>query len=75
MGDVIPLGGITRLDLPTDQVLEEAKGFCPDGVVILGYDEDGEFYFASSIADGGSVIWFMEIAKKRLLEIEEEEGE
>lgn len=70
--NIIPLGGVTKLNLPTDRVLDEAKGRCSKGVIILGYDDDGEFYFASSIADGGSVIWLMEMAKKRLLEVEVE---
>ena len=67
--NVIPLGNITRLDLPTDRVLEAAKGDCSDGVVIIGFDNEGELYFASSIADGGSVIWLLEKAKKALLEV------
>lgn len=66
---VIPLGNVTSLDLPTDRVLDEAKGHCADGVVVLGFDDDGELYFASSIADGGSVVWLMEMAKKALLEV------
>lgn len=69
MSNVIPLGNITRLDLPTDRVLEEAKGECADGVIVLGWDNDGGFYFASSIADGGAALWLMEHAKKRLLEV------
>lgn len=66
---IIPLGNITRLDLPTDRVLDAAKEKCSDGVVILGYDHDGEFYFVSSMPDGGEVIWLMEMAKKLLLEV------
>jgi len=65
--NVIPLGNITRLDLPTDRVLDAAKGDCSDGVVIIGFDNQGELYFASSIADGGSVIWLLEQAKFALL--------
>jgi hypothetical protein len=68
MADIIPLGNITKLDLPTDRVLDQCKGHCFDGVVVIGFDSDGEFYFASSIADGGSVIWLLEQAKKKLLE-------
>ncbi len=67
---IIPLGNITTLDLPTDRVLEGAKGHCTDGVVVLGFDDDGQLYFSSSIADGGSVIWLLEMAKKALLEVE-----
>jgi len=67
--NVIPLGNITRLNLPTDRVLDAAKGSCSGGVVVLGWDDDGSFYFASSIADGGDVVWLMEMAKKKLLEV------
>jgi hypothetical protein len=66
--NVIPLGNVTRLNLPTDRVLEAAKGHCPDGVVIMGFDEGGDLYFASSIADGGTVLWLLEHCKKRLME-------
>ena len=65
---VIPLGCITKLDLPVDQILEAAKGKM-QGVVLLGYDNNDELYFASTIADGGEVIWLLENAKKQLLEI------
>jgi hypothetical protein len=65
--NVIPLGNITRLDLPTDRVLDEVKGDCSDGVVVVGFDNDGQLYFASSIADGGSVLWLLEQAKLALL--------
>ncbi|MFN3169282.1 MAG: hypothetical protein ACE37E_01160 [Hyphomicrobiales bacterium] len=66
--NVIPLGNITSLDLPTDRVLDGAKGECTDGVVVMGWDDDGSLYFASSIADGGDVLWLMEKAKQALLE-------
>ena len=56
MTNVIPLGNVTRLDIPTDTVLEQSKGICSEGVVIMGFDDDGEPYFASSIADGDSPL-------------------
>jgi hypothetical protein len=68
--NVIPLGNITRLDLATDRVLDEVKGHCSDGVIVIGFDDDGAFYFASSIADGGEVLWLLEQAKIKLLQIE-----
>ena len=70
--NVIPLGNITSLDLPTDRVLDAAKGECSDGVVILGFDNEGQLYLASSIADGGRVIWLLEQAKRALLEVEDD---
>jgi hypothetical protein len=67
--NVVPLGNITRLDLSTDRVLDAVKGECSDGVVVIGYDNEGEFYFASSIANGAEVLWLLEQAKLKLLEI------
>ena len=69
MSNVIDLPVITTLDLPSDKLLEKAIGNVDD-VLIIGYDKAGELYFASSRADGGSVLWLMELAKKRLLEVE-----
>lgn len=68
MGSVIDLPVVTRLDLDPDRVLTKAIGEC-ESVVILGYDKDGAEYFASSLADGGSVLWLLERLKKKLLEV------
>ena len=69
--NVIPLGNITRLDFPPDRILEEAKGKMK-GVVLLGWTVDDGLYVASSIADGGDVLWLLEHTKKLLLEVGEE---
>lgn len=66
---VIPLGNITKLDLPPDTILDGAKGTL-EGVVVIGLTEGGQTYFASSIADGGTVIWLLEKLKKDLLEVD-----
>lgn len=70
---IIPLGNITKLDLPVERVLENVKKEVEGGVVVLGLDKDGDLYFASSIANGSDVLWLMELAKKRLLEIGDQE--
>ena len=67
MGEVIQLGCVTRLDLPADRVLEGAMGDL-ESVVLLGYTKDGEEYFASSIADGGDVLWLLEKCKQALFD-------
>jgi hypothetical protein len=66
---VIPLNNVTKLDIPADRVLEGAMGNL-DGVVIMGRQPDGEYYFASSIADGGTVLWMMEKLKLKLMGVE-----
>lgn len=68
MTNVIPIGGITKLDLPPDQILEAAMGKM-ESVILIGYDENGEHYFASNIADGGTCIWLVEQFKRELLKI------
>ena len=67
---IIPLGCITKLNQNPDLVLEWAKGQFAGGVVLIGFDENGDLSFYSSIADGGSVMWALEMAKKALLEVE-----
>jgi len=66
--NVIPLGNITKLDLPVDTVIESAKSKL-DSAVLIGYDKDGELYFASTYADGGEVLWLLEKCKQALLNV------
>jgi hypothetical protein len=66
-GNVIPLGCITKLDLPVDRVLEGAIDKL-EGVILIGYDKEGDHYFASTYADGGDVLWLLEQCKQRLLD-------
>jgi len=65
--NVIPLGGVTRLDVPIERICDAAKEEL-ENCVIMGWDKDGELYFASSISDGGDVLWIMEKAKLLLLD-------
>lgn len=73
MSNVVIFPGITTLDLDPDRVLESALGKL-DGVVVVGFDKDGQEYFASSYADGGDVLWLFERAKKKLLEMPDDLG-
>jgi len=68
MGKVVGFTGVTTLNSNPESVLENAKGKL-DGVVILGYDKDGEEWFASSYADGGDTLWLMERLKLKLLTV------
>jgi hypothetical protein len=66
MAEHFTFNGITRLDLPADRVLDNApRGM--EGVVIMGYDKDGNEYFASSWADGGTPLWLIERFKHQLI--------
>lgn len=69
-GNVVVLPVVTTLDLPPDRILEAALEKL-ESVVIMGYDKDGNEYFASSFADGGDVLWIMERSKLKLLKVDE----
>ena len=69
MAEVVILDVVTRLDVPAERILSAAGEADLAAVVVVGRTEGGEFYFASSLADGGDVLWLLELAKKKLLEI------
>jgi coenzyme F420-reducing hydrogenase delta subunit len=68
VSNVVNLPCVTRLDLPPERVLQAALEAGLEGVVVMGY-KDGEPYFASTYADGGNVMWLMELLKAKLLKI------
>ena len=68
MGEIIEPSFVTLLDIPTERVLRKATDSELKTAVVVGWDADGDFYFASSVADGGDVLWLLELAKKKLLE-------
>jgi len=71
--NVIDLPVVTTLDLNPDRVLEASKGKL-ESVVVVGYDKNGEEYFASSISDAGTVSWLMDRMKLKLMRICDDEG-
>jgi hypothetical protein len=68
VSNVVELPVITRLDLPPERVITRAMEAGLTEVVVIGRDPAGNFWFAASKADGGDVLWLLELAKKRLLE-------
>ena len=66
---IIELDNITSLDIPVERVLRKADDANLSMVVVIGYDQDGEEYFASSVAGGPEVLWALERAKLRLLRV------
>jgi hypothetical protein len=72
LGEVVYPPFVTCLDIPAERVVEAAKEADLESVVVLGYDRDGDEYFASSFAGSPEVIYLMERLKKKLLEMPEE---
>lgn len=65
------LNCITRLDIVADRVLQAAIDSKLQGVIVAGWDEEGNLYCASSYADGGDALWLVEKFKLKLLEVTE----
>lgn len=68
MSKVIPFSGVTTLDLNPDIILESLKGKL-EGFVLVGFTPDGDEFFSSTYADGGTALWLIERLKKQLLDI------
>lgn len=68
MGDVVILNTITKLDVPPERILDGAKNAELEHVVVIGFTKGGEYYGASSYADGGDVLWLMELTRDKLLD-------
>lgn len=66
--NVVDFRGVTKLDIDPDRVTSKCIGEL-NQVVVIGYDKNDDFYFASSIADGGDILWLIELAKKKLMDI------
>lgn len=71
MTNIVILPVITRLDIPVDRVINSAKESDLQEIVVIGHTKEGDLYFSSNKADGGSVLWLLESAKKELLAIGE----
>ncbi len=63
---VLPFPGKTKQDIAVERVCDAAKALCT-AVLILGEDPDG-FYIASSTADKRTLLWWIEMCKKELLD-------
>lgn len=75
MGEVVDLPVITRLNLPPDRVLRGALEAGLTGVVVCGYDAEGNEYFASSYADGGEVLWLLKRCEHQLMRTVDEQSD
>ena len=71
MGDVINLSVETSLDIPVDRILSAAIEADLETAVVVGWDQDGNMYFASLSGYGTDVLWLLEKAKASLLTADE----
>lgn len=67
--EILDYDGLTRLDIPVSKVLKSAREAKMERIIVIGYDKYGDFYFSSSKADGGDVLWLLEVAKMELMRL------
>ena len=70
MGEVIGFPSGTKGEVLVEEVLEGAKIL--QMVCIMGYDQDGNEYFASSCGDIQEVNWLLDRFKQFLMGIADE---
>lgn len=75
MAEIVDLDVVTRLDVPAERILKKALERGMESVVVVGYDKDGNEYFASSVADGGTVLWLLERCRWKLMKGAEPDNE
>lgn len=68
-GNLRILRAVTKHDIPVERVLASAADAGLTKCIVVGESADGELWFSSSVADGGSVLWDLERAKAALLRI------
>lgn len=69
--NVVHWGGVTRLQSDPYQIIKRACQAEMTSIVVIGFDKNGQEFFASSDADGGAVLWLLERAKIKLLNVPE----
>jgi hypothetical protein len=67
--NVAEFTGVTLLDTPPDRILNVALQAGLIEVVVVGFDNSGDFYFKASKSDGGAALWLLALAQKKLLEV------
>lgn len=59
---VLPFTGLTKLDMPAEKVLDGAMRASLESAVVVGFTQDGDMHFASSIASSAETIFLLQRA-------------
>jgi hypothetical protein len=67
--NIVIFPGITPLSFEPSVILNGAIKENLESVVVLGWDKDGGFFFSSSVSGGPEILWLLELAKSKLMNI------
>ena len=73
MGDVVELGVRTTLPIPPEKVLRGALDEDLEIVVVTGRTKSGKLFYATSEADGGITLWYLQRAIHELMKLADAE--
>jgi hypothetical protein len=65
--NVTTFPGVSRVTTPVPKILAAAAGARLEDVVVIGWRQDGEMYFASSQSNGAEVLWLLRQAEHELI--------
>jgi len=65
---LVPASDETTADTDPDKMLEAAVGNLQEALLV-GTDSEGMFYLASSTGSAADMLLFLEVAKKKVLEL------
>lgn len=68
MAEVLPFTGITTVREPAEAVLEKAKGWGLDDVLLIGRDGDGHLAIGGNFSDSAEIYWLLAQASRFILE-------
>lgn len=64
--EIIQWSGLTKLDIPVERILGGALKADLQSAVVVGFTQDGDLHFASSVASGAEAIFLLQRAIYRL---------
>lgn len=67
MGKVINLPGSHRNVLSSYQLLEQTKARHPEKTLIVGIDQDGDFFLDATAMLTSEAVWLLEVGKHQLV--------
>ena len=60
--------GITNVHEPADTMLEKAKDWNCEDVVVCGVREDGQFIWGGNTSDAERISWLLTVGHKALMD-------
>lgn len=68
MDNVVGFDNITTVTMTPEKILNAAKEHVPEELFVIGWDREGDLYFAGTHSDVASCLLLLETAKRDLMD-------